>query len=274
MQILNLINNNNSKEIMVFSPLKKETNRNLTFNENKSNINYGFDFKEYLETDIDDLIFEEIIERDKRTFCEYFKEQLKSNLMVIDAIYNNEPLKPRVIKLTLYIINIDLYFIINALFINEEFISDVFSSEKNDIIEIIKRSFDRVFYTTLVKVILNYIINCFFIEEKKIKVILKSKKMNIKEVKYKIIIIMKQVLNRLIYFIIFSFIITFFSLYYISCFNYRYYYITKEWIQTSIFIIIFMEILSIITIFIQTSFRFLGLKLGNEKIYKFSLIFS
>ena len=194
--------------------------------------------------------------------------------MVIDAIYNNEPLKPRVIKLTLYIINIDLYFIINALFINEEFISDVFSSEKNDIIEIIKRSLDRVFYTTLVKVILNYIIDCFFIEEKKIKVILKSKKMNIKEVNYKIIIIMKQVLNRLIYFIIFSFIIIFFSLYYISCFNYRYYYITKEWIQTSIFIIIFMEILSIITIFIQTSFRFLGLKLGNEKIYKFSLIFS
>ena len=144
-QILNLINNNNSNEIMVFSPLKKETNRNLTFYENKSNINYGFDFKEYLETDIDDLIFEEIIERDKRTFCEYFKEQLKSNLMVIDAIYNNEPLKPRVIKLTLYIINIDLYFIMNALFINEEFISDVFSSEKNDIIEIIKRSFDRYF---------------------------------------------------------------------------------------------------------------------------------
>ena len=220
------------------------------------------------------MLFEEIIDRDNRTYCEYFKEQLKSNIMAIDAIYNNNPFKPRVIKLVLYIINIDLYFIINALFINEEFISDIFSSDKNGILEIINRSIDRVFYTTLIKVVINYIIDCFFIEEKKIKVIFRSKKMKIQDVKYKIIIIMNQLLNRFIYFILFTFIFTLFSLYYITCFNYRYYFTTKEWIQTSVFIIIFMEILSILTIFIQTSFRFLGLKVNNEKIYKFSLLFS
>ena len=268
------MNNNNSKEVIVFSNFKKGINNNLILNEKKPNIIDGFNFEEYLETDIEDMIFEEIIERDKRTFCEYFKEKLKSNLMIIDAIFNNEPLKPRTIKLILYIINIDLYLVINALFINEDFISEVFSSEKDEIFEIINRSLDRVFYTTLVKVILNYIIDCFFIDEKKIKVIIKGKKMSIKDVKYKIFIIMKQVLNRLIYFILFSFIVTLFSLYYITCFNYRYYYITKEWIQTSIFIIILMEILSILTTIIHTSFRLFSLKDKKKKIYKFSLLFS
>ena len=44
---------------------------------------------------------------------------------------------------------------------NEEFISEVFNSEDNGIIDVILRSIDRVFYTTLVKVIVNYIVECF-----------------------------------------------------------------------------------------------------------------
>ena len=110
--------------------------------------------------------------------------------------------------------------------------------------------------------------------EKKVKVILKSKKHEIDEIKEKLNDIIKITKRRFIYFFIFSFILTFFSLYYITCFNYKYYYLTKEWIISSIFIIIFMEILTIIVITIETCFRFLAFKVNSEKIYKFSLIFS
>ena len=185
----------------------------------------------------------------------------------------NDPFKPRTLKILLFIINIDLYLFINALFINEEFISDVFHSKDNNFFSFLPRSIDRIFYTTLVKVIVNYIVDFFFIEEKKIKIILKSK-LNLKE---DIIIKLKQIsdktLWRYFYFIIFSFIITLFSLYYITCFNYRYYYMTNEWIKSSVFIVIFMEVLSLLAILVETSLRFLSFKFSSEKIYKLSLIF-
>ena len=253
---------------------EEEFDENITESENKVNSKYRFNMDEYLETEYEDMIFEVLLERDKRTYCQYFMEQIISKLAVINALCNNERFKPRTIKLLLFVVNIDLYLFINALFMNEEFISEVYYSENNSFIDFIFRSVDRIIYTTLVKVILNCIVDCFFVDEKKIKVILKGKNRTIKEIKFHVLQIMQKTQRKYIYFMIFSFIITLLSLYYITCFNYKYYYITKEWIESSIFIFIFMELLTIVIIFVETSLRFLGLKLSNEKLYKFSIIFS
>ena len=85
--------------------------------------------------------------------------------------------------------------------------------------------------------------------------------------------ILLKIKRRLLFFIIFVFVFLLLSLFYITCFNYRYYYSINEWIKSSIFIIIFMEILSIVAILLESSFRFLSFKLNSEKIYKLSLIF-
>ena len=112
-----------------------------------------------------------------------------------------------------------------------------------------------------------------FFQEKKIKIILKSKRNTINDVKIKMDEILIKITRRFLFFIIFVFVFLLFSLYYITCFNYRYYYSIIEWIKSSIFIIIFMEILSIIAILLESSFRFLSFKLNSEKIYKLSLFF-
>ena len=280
-KVASTIDRTKSKDIMVISKIsekvkkrEEEFDENITESENKINSKYGFNMDEYLETEYEDMIFEVLLERDKRTYCQYFMEQIISKLAVINALCNNERFKPRTIKLLLFVVNIDLYLFINALFMNEEFISEVYYSENNSFIDFIFRSVDRIIYTTLVKVILNCIVDCFFVDEKKIKVILKGKNRTIKEIKFHVLQIMQTTQRKYIYFMIFSFIITLLSLYYITCFNYKYYYITKEWIESSIFIFIFMELLTIVIIFVETSLRFLGLKLSNEKLYKFSLIFS
>ena len=270
--------NNNSKDIIIFSPLNNK--KIITEEKNKvENILISkneFDIKmdEYLETDFEDLIFEEVTERDHRSFCEYFTEQIKSNLLIINIILTKEPFKPRTIKLLLFIINIDLYLIINALFINEEFISDIFHSDNDNFFNFLPRCIDRIFYTTLVKVIVNYIVDCFFIEEKKIKIIVKNKNNKIEDIKTKINEIMIKALRRYLYFIIFTFVVSLFSLFYITCFNYRYYYSANEWIKSSIFIIVFIEILSILTILLETCLRMISFKINSEKIYKLSLFFS
>ena len=277
-------NINNSKEITIPIKLLEESNNSkvkvnlepLT-NENMIELNlkdkFGINIEEYLETELEDLSFEEVIERDKRTFDSFLVEKLKCDLLIVNIFLIKEPLRPKTIKILLFILNIDLYLIINALFMNEEFISDVFHSDKNNFFSFLPRCIDRLFHTTIVKVIVNYIIDFFFIEEKKIKIILKSKNNTINDIKMKMNEILKKIQKRFLYFIIFVFIFLLFSLYYITCFNYRYYYSINEWIKSSIFIIIFMEILSIIAILLESSFRFLSFKLKSEKISKLSLFF-
>ena len=125
------------------------------------------------------------------------------------------------IKILLFILGVDLYLFVNALFINEDFVSEIFHSTKpENFFTFLTRSFDRVFYTTLVGAIVNYIIECFFIEEKIIKGIFKRGKEYILTIKAKVYLTLKNILNRIIYFIIISFINNFFTMYYISCFNY------------------------------------------------------
>ena len=274
---------NNSKDISLKTSeainIKGKANADSSKNVNGNQIElyskneFNINIEEYLETELEDLVFEEVIERDKRTFCSYLVEKLKYDLLITGIFLINEPLRPKTIKISLFILNIDLYLIINALLINEEFISDVFNSDEDNFFSFLPRCWDRIFYTTIVKVIVNYIIDFFFIEEKKIKIILKSKKNTINDVKIKMDEILIKITRRFLFFIIFVFVFLLLSLFYITCFNYRYYYSINEWIKSSIFIIIFMEILSIIAILLESSFRFLSFKLNSEKIYKLSLFF-
>ena len=230
---------------------------------------------QYLDTEIDDMVFEEVIKKDKRKFCVYFSDKLKTNLIVINTFVVKEPFKPRTIKFLLFILDIDLYLFINGLLFNEDFVSEIFHSTKEEhFFSFIPRTIDRCFYTTIVGIIVNYIIEFFFIDEKIIKGIFKREKNNIVILKYGILQVTKNIFKRFIYFIILSFVFTFFSLYYIFCFNYIYFHMQYEWIKSSIFIIIIMQILSILIIFLESVIRFMSFLLKSEKIFKISLFLS
>ena len=237
--------------------------------------NKNLDMEKYLETEFDDMVYEDVKEKDKRKFCTYFIEKLKADLLIINTIFNNDPLRPKPIKILLFILDIDLYLFVNALFINEEFVSDVFhSTKKEKFFTFVTRSFDRIFYTTLVGVIVNIIIECFFLEENKLKVILKRGKGNVELIKYKIFKELKSLLNRLFYFVVISFIITSFTLYYIACFNNIYPHMNMEWIKSSIFILIIMQILPVLFQLFVSIVRYLSFCINSEKLYKISLILS
>jgi len=59
---------------------------------------------------------------------------------------------------------------------------------------------------------------------------------------------------------------------YISCFNDVYYYTRKEWIKSSIFFFIVIQIASVFIILFETIIRYIGIKCKNEKIFKLSKI--
>ena len=267
------------------STLKSSDTKRFSFNNklnSKNNENYlsskyelNNNMDNYLETEFDDMIFEDVLEKDKRKFCNYFFDKLKTKLMIIDTFFNHEPFRPRTIRILLFILDIDLYLFVNALFINEDFVSEIFHSNKEDtFFSFISRSFDRIFYTTLVGAIVKYMIECFFIEEKAIKSIIKRGKNDLFIIKTKIYKILKKIIIRFVYFIIISFIITSFTLYYISCFNYIYPHMKLEWIKSSIFILIIRQILSSVTILIESIIRYIGFLFKSERIYKISLFLS
>jgi hypothetical protein len=256
----------NSKDILNISNSQKD---------NPNILNESKEVKEYLSTEIDDMDFEDAIKRDKRKFCEYFCDKLKINQILLSTFYAIDPLKPRAIKLLLFILDIELYLFINALFFNEDYISEFFHSTKEEtFINFIIRSYNRFFYTTLVGVIINYVIECFFVDEKKIKGVFKREKNNMIFLKYEVISIIKRIIFRNTFFIIFSFLMSIFSLYYILCFNSVYPHMRNEWIKSSIIIIIVMQFLYFLECLLETTFRFISFRFKNERFYKISLLLS
>ena len=229
---------------------------------------------EYLSTDIDDMDYDDAIKKDNRKFCIYFIDKIKSNQIILNTFCYYEPLKPRAIKILLFILQIDLYLFVNALFFNEEYVSEIFHLKQDTFYDTFQRFIGNCFYAGLVGIIVSYIIECFFIDEKKIKGILKREKENLFILKYEIVQITKDIKKRYLSFIILTFIITIFSWYHISCFNNIYPHMKREWLIFSIIIIIVMQGLSLLICLLESILRFISFRCKSEKIYKISLLLS
>ena len=267
-------------EIPNFSnePLNKNKNldekniQNTLFENLKDDINVNIE--EYLNTEIDDMEYDDAVKKDQREFCTFFRDRLKSHQIILNTFFYEEPLKPKSIKLLLFVLDIDLYLFVNGLFFNEEYISQIYYLEEDTFYDSFMRLIGNFFYSVLVGIIVNYIISCIFIDEKEIKGILKREKDNLLILKYEIVQVVKDIRNRCMYFIILSFIITLFTWFHICCFNFVYPHMQGEWLTFSIIIIILMQVYSALVCLLETILRFLSFKMKSERIYKISLMLS
>jgi hypothetical protein len=229
------------------------------------------DIEEYLNTDPDDMDYDEALRRDNRKFCRYYWEKIQANQILINTFYNTEYLKPLPIKLILLALQIDLYFFINGLFYNEEYIKKIFDlGDEDTLYKAFLRFTDNLFYAFLVGVIINYIIEFFFIEEKKLRVTLKREKDNIFVLKYEMIQIIKDIYTRYLTFIIITFVILLFTWYHLYCFNNIYPHMQKEWLVFSALIILSVQVLSLLASLAETILRFLSFRFKSEKLFKLS----
>ena len=229
-------------------------------------------FEEYLSTNPDDMELDDALIKDKRKFSECLVENLKEKQMIAFTFFSDDPIKIRIMRIILFILNINLYFVITGLFYSEEYIAELYTIKEEDdkFFSYISRSIDKLIYTTLVSIIIGYIIELFFVEEKKIKRIFKREKENIDILKQEIIKLTKSIFKSYLAFIIFVMVILLISFYYLLCFNYVYPKTQIEWIKCSITIMIVMQILSALKCLLQTSLRYLSFKMNSPKIYKIS----
>ena len=258
----------------IIKNLEKLEDKNKEFepiiNDLQNNLNINID--DYLKTDPDDMDFDEAIRGDKRTYCQYFFDKIRNEQILINTFFTKEVLKPLPIKIILLILNTDLYFIINALFFNEDYISDLLDPKNDNTWSFINRILDRIITLTIIGVIINYIIELFFIEEKKIKRIFRVEKDNILILKYEIVKMIKSTYIRYNIFIIISMVIMIFSLYYIFCFNNIYPSMKGECIKSSLIIIAFMQVFPIFLSFLDASIRFISFKCKSERLFRLSSI--
>ena len=245
---------------------------NIIINQNDLN---NINMEEYLNTDPDDMDFDDSIKNDKRSFCQFFVDKLKRNQIMLNTFYAEDPIKPRYIKILLFILDICLYLFINGLFFNENYISEILNLKGDDnFLKFIERFTSKFVYITLVGIIIDYIIDFCFVDENKIKGIFRREKDNLVILKYEISRIIKNIIIRYNLFIIFCFLINIFILIYVLCFNIVYPSMKNEWIISSVIIIIIMQILSILKCILETIIRFISFKCKSERIYNISLLLS
>ena len=232
--------------------------------------------EEYLETSPDEMEYDDAIKKDERTFCEYFRENLKEKQIIANTFIAVDPIKSRGIKIILFNLNLILYFVINGLFISEDYISELYylNEEDENFFSFLPRSVERLIYTTLVSLIIGYITSFFFLEEKKVKGIFKRDMDNRTILRENINELIQTLKTRYIAFILVVFVILLLSLYYLLCFNYVYPKTQIEWIKSSIAIIIIIQVLSILKILLEAILRFLSFECESEKLFHFAKIFS
>ena len=107
---------------------KKINNKNKimkTVNSINNKKEYMKKILEFFTPTFDEKDFDDVISKDKRTFCQYFCEKFQNDQIFINAFCIREIFKPRALKFLLLIMTIELYFVINALFYNEEYLSEL-----------------------------------------------------------------------------------------------------------------------------------------------------
>ena len=97
-KISKLLNNNNKFD---FSNNKDYSSQLLKAKSNCENI----EIEEYLKPDLDDMEYDDAIKLDKRSFCEYFIENLKGKQIIMNTFFYKENLRPLSIKIILFLLN-------------------------------------------------------------------------------------------------------------------------------------------------------------------------
>ena len=229
----------------------------------------------FLEPTLNESDYDDVVEEDKRTFCQYYCQKVKENQMIANIFFSTNFMKPKSIIIALFIINIDIYFLINGLFYSDSCISERFNStEKETMSTFIHRLIDRFLYCTIIVNIIAYFFRIIFIEEITIKKIILANKNDFLKLKYEMTMISEKIIKRIKILVIINYIIIIFSWYYLSCFYNVYPNINTEWILSSIFIFIIIQIIPLILSFIETTFRFISIKIESEKLFKLSLFLS
>ena len=105
----------------------------------------------YNDEELNNLKYELAIKFDKRKYRQYYFSLLKTKHVLIFTFFNNNDYNSKIIKLDLFLFNFTLFYIINAMFFNDDSMHKIYKN---------KGSFD--FIDQLPQIIYSSIISMLF----------------------------------------------------------------------------------------------------------------
>ncbi len=237
----------------------------------KINKKFIKDIIENENLDLNELDYFNAIKLDKRSFCNFYCDQIKYRQSIIYVFFIKNPIEPISIKIIIFCFQLILCFITNCLFYSKRYLSKkYYSKQKNDFIYLIKNGWVRIILSSLLTLLIILIIGILYNPQKKIvKIIRKEKDKNIRESECVKCYQQMKIMN--IIFLIINFICMIIFWYFLSLFCFVYKNTVIDWIYGSIITFIIIQIFPFIGVLLVTSLRFIGLKYNSECSYKISI---
>ena len=171
---------------------------------------------EYNDYELNDLIYEEAIQIDKRNFFLYYFSLLKRKHLLLFTFYLNNDYNLKIIKISLFLFSFSLNYTINALFFNDNTMHKIYIDEGiyNFIFQIA-----QIIYSTIISSAFILIIKYLSLSEKDILEIKRIEEKNLEKRNIEIAKIMKRVMIKFTVFFIIDFILLIFFWLYLGSFG-------------------------------------------------------
>ena len=190
--------------------IKNESSEIKMYNFPK-NLDYTTKYDDDFE--INSLSYEKALEKDKRSFIQYYISLLKTNHLLIFTFKTNSDYNSRIIKICLFFFSFSLNLCVNSLFFNDSTMHKLYEN---------KGVFDFIYfipiilYSNIICIIINIIIKNLALSQKNI---VKFKSLNnYDECKQQFGKLRKCLLIKFILFFILNFVFLSLFWYYVSCF--------------------------------------------------------
>jgi len=227
-KIINKNNNNKNKkyfhhysqsEIRINDKIINQKNSTIIFKENINSditkINNKFNNKEinnYNDYELNDFSYEEALEKDKRSYLQYYFSLLRIKHLLIFTFYTNTDYNSKIIKISLFLFSFALFYTINALFFDDSALHKIYINKGS--VHIIFQII-QAFYSSIISSFISLLIKYLSLSEKSI-IQIKKERNNIKDKGEKTL---KCLLIKFIFYYVLIFLFLFFFWYYISCFG-------------------------------------------------------
>ena len=223
--------------------------------------------------DLNDVELFDAITFDKRSFCQFYWDELKRTQPIIYSFIIYTPLTPKFFKILLFIFNTIICFELNSFFYSKKYISDKYYGFKNDFVWYIEHIYDRILYVCICTIFLNLFIRVITNSKKKIQMWMRREKDKEKFNKEIIKMTNRMYINYIIFMSVQGLFMFFFWLY-LSCFCNCYKNNEIEWFVSSLICFGIIQLWYFISAFIVACLRLLGIKFGMESCYNVSLCLS
>ena len=171
------------------------------------------EINKYYDCELNSLSYSQAIEKDKRTYCQFYISLLKTKHLLIFPFCIYSDYNPFIIKICIFLLALSIFLIINALFYTNSIIHGIYEEEGK---YILKNHINNIILSAVISTVIFHLIKYFFTSD---KIIIKIKnEKNSENLEDKIVNIFKCLVIKFTLFSDLSLLLLFLFWYYISCF--------------------------------------------------------